>query len=473
MNYHSTNVNEIWDTCLRILQDIVDERAYRTWFLPIIPVSIEGDTLTLQVPSQFFCEFLEGNFVEQLRTVLGRVIGPNASLQYNALVDNSSPKYPGTVTLAGCADGGQAAEQFDVNLLHRHMPNAATHSEAQDFDTQLNSRLNFRNFYQSECNYVARSVAEAIAASPGNTPMNPFFIYGASGVGKTHLCHALGLRVREMHPRLKVLYVSSHLFEMQFTTAARMGTINDFIAFYQQVDVLIIDDIQWLIGKKKTQLAFFQVFNHLYMLGKQIVLTSDKPPVDLNGMEERLVTRMAGATCVKIERPDLKLRREILQQRTLQSGVRLDESVLNFIAENVCDNVRELEGTLVSLITNSVVVGKEIDLTFAKRIVRQAVRLEKKEVTIECIQQAVSRVFQVQIEQMKSKSRKQDIVQARQVVMFLSKKHTAQSLSAIGELMGGRNHATVLHGCRCVTNEMEMNASFRSSVERAEQLIAN
>ena len=190
-------------------------------------------------------------------------------------------------------------------------------------------------------------------------------------------------------------------------------------------------------------------------------------------MEERLVTRMAGATCVKIERPDLKLRREILQQRTLQSGVRLDESVLNFIAENVCDNVRELEGTLVSLITNSVVVGKEIDLTFAKRIVRQAVRLEKKEVTIECIQQAVSRVFQVQIEQMKSKSRKQDIVQARQVVMFLSKKHTAQSLSAIGELMGGRNHATVLHGCRCVTNEMEMNASFRSSVERAEQLIAN
>lgn len=472
MDYHSKNVNEIWEDCLRILQDIVDERAFQTWFLPITPVSIEGDTLTLQVPSQFFCEFLEGNFVEQLRTVLGRVIGPNASLQYNALVDNSSPRHPKTVTLAGCTEEN-ITEAAAAEQLQNRMPNIATHSEAQDFDTQLNSKLSFRSFYQSECNYVARSVAEAIAASPGNTPMNPFFIYGASGVGKTHLCHALGLRVREMHPRLKVLYVSSHLFEMQFTTAARTGTINDFIAFYQQVDLLIIDDIQWLIGKKKTQLAFFQVFNHLYMLSKQIVLTSDKPPVDLNGMEERLVTRMAGATCVKIERPDLKLRREILQQRILQSGVKLDESVLSFIAENVCDNVRELEGTLVSLITNSVVIGKEIDLNFTKRIVRQAVRLEKKEITIESIQSAVSKIFQVPIDQMKSKSRKQDIVQARQVVMFLSKKHTGQSLSAIGELMGGRNHATVLHSCRIVTNEMEMNASFRSSVERAEQLLTN
>ncbi|PVZ15137.1 chromosomal replication initiator protein DnaA [Porphyromonas loveana] len=472
MNYHSTNVNDIWNACLHILQDIVDERAYQTWFVPIVPVSIEGDTLTLQVPSQFFCEFLEGNFVEQLRTVLGRVIGPNASLQYNALVDNSSPKHPRTVTLAGCTQEG-TTEQLEADQMRQGMPHTATHTEAQDFDTQLNSKLSFRNFYQSDCNYVARSVAEAIASSPGNTPMNPFFIYGPSGVGKTHLCHALGLRVRETHPRLKVLYVSSHLFEMQFTTAARAGTINDFIAFYQQVDVLIIDDIQWLIGKKKTQLAFFQVFNHLYMLSKQIVLTSDKPPVDLNGMEERLVTRMAGATCVKIERPDLRLRREILQQRTIQSGVSLDESVLNFIAENVCDNVRELEGTLVSLITNSVVIGKEIDLSFAKRIVRQAVRLEKKEVTVECIQQAVCKVFQVQAEQIKGKSRKQDIVQARQVIMFLSKKYTGQSLSAIGELMGGRNHATVLHGCRCVTNEMEMNASFRNTVERAEQMIAH
>ncbi len=468
MSINNIDVTQVWTSCMSKLSNMVDERAYNTWFIPIKPISLAGETLTLQVPSQFFCEFLEGNYVDELREVLSEVVGPNATLLYNALVDNTSSQ-PRSVTLSGC---NKSKEEIVVDKSQMRLEeNNNSASPHQNFDSQLNPKLNFNNFIQGNCNKLARSIAESIADNPGNSPLNPFFIFGASGVGKTHLCQALGLSVKQQFPHMKVLYVSASTFEMQFTTASRQGTFNDFIGFYQQIDVLIIDDIQWLIGKKKTQLAFFQIFNHLYMLSKQIVLTSDKAPAELEGMEERLVSRMAGAIMVPIERPDLDLRRNILRRKLAASGVELPEEVVEFIAENVKNNIREIEGTVMSLITNSVVTDCEIDLKFTKRIVNQAVRLEKKEINMDSILNAVNKVFRISIADIRGKSRKQEVVTARHCAMYLAKKLTDLTLAAIGELLGGRNHATVLHGFRCVSDQIEMSANLRNSVEQTERIL--
>ncbi len=458
------DVHKVWQECLKAFRTMVDAKSFETWFLPIVPVSIEDHLLTLQVPSQFFCEFLETHFVFELQTVLHRVIGTNAGLRYNALVDSTS-RSKNSLTLMG-------------NSVSGEQPVTPQASETEAFESHLIPKFTFQNFFLSECNRVARSIAEAIADNPGSAPMNPFFIYGPSGVGKTHLCHAIGLRIKEKWPHMKVLYVTSHLFGLQYTSATKKqkndkDSIADFINFYQQIDVLIIDDVQFFIGKTKTQNTFFEIFNHLYMLGKQIILTCDQPPVDLSvsDMEDRLITRISGALTVQLDRPDIDLRKEILRHKCIENGIELSPDVIQFIAENVHGNVRELQGTLHSLVAHATVTGCELGIRFVKKIVKQSVKIDKKEVSINNIEQVVCEQMQVSRDSIRSKSRKQDVAQARQMIMYLSKKHTDLSLAAIGELMGGRTHATVLHSCQVVENLMSVSSQFTEQVNGIERLI--
>lgn len=463
---HTTQLTAVWEDCLTVLGDLIDEESLNTWFSPIKPIQFDGKTLELQVSSQFVCDFIEANFISQLAEALHKVIGPDARLRYKALVDSTEPKHgKGSVSLSSSSPALSMPQVVpDRSTAKTEQKKVAP----QPFDSQLNPKLSFDCFYEGHCNRVALTVAKTISAQPGMAPMNPFFVYGASGVGKTHLSQAIGLAVREQHPHLRVLYVSAHLFEIQFTSAARSGKYNEFINFYQQIDLLIIDDTQHFIGKVKTQQAFFQVFNHLYMLGKQIVLTSDKPPVELSGMEERVVSRISGSLTVKLDRPDLELRRTILYHRIEQNGVELGEEVVDYIATNVTSNVRELDGTLISLITNSVIDGHVIDLPFTKKIVKRAVKVQKTEVTIELIRDMVAKEMQVSVADMLGKGRKREVALARQVVMYLSKKYTQQSLNAIGEMLGGRNHTTVLHGSRQVKNLLENDDELLAIVDTIE-----
>ena len=340
----------------------------------------------------------------------------------------------------------------------------------QDWDSHLNPKYNFDNYFEGTSNRLVRSSSEAIAQEPGKT-FNPMFVFGASGVGKTHLCHAIGNRIQEIHPEKKVLYISAHLFTVQYTEAIRKNTTNDFMYFYQGVDVLILDDIQELIGKDKTQNTFFHIFNHLHLLGKQLILTSDKAPVDLQGMEERLITRLKWGLTAELDRPDLDLRKKILKNKISHDGVVIPDDVFNFIASNVTENVRDVEGIVASLLAYSTAFNRMIDLPLTKQVVSRVVKLEKKQVSVESIQDVVCKYYNLELAAIQTNSRKREIVQARQVTMYLAKKYTDSSFSHIGKIVGKRDHATVLHACKTVRDQIETNKSFRSSVEEIEALL--
>lgn len=463
-----TDYRTLWNKCLAVIRDIVPEAAFSTWFEPIMPLSYEENKFTIQVPSQFFYEYLEAKYVNVLKVTLHRVIGPGTILNYRIMVDRSTGgmvEYPGenastAIKKVTPKDANKAPTPFSRPLV-------------QDLDPQLNPKYNFDNYFEGTSNKLVRAAGESIAQNPGKTTFNPMFIFGPSGVGKTHLCNAIGTRIRELHPDKRVLYLSAHLFRVQFTDAIRKNTTNDFLNFYQNIDVLIMDDIQELIGMDKTQNTFFHIFNHLHQLGKQLILTSDKPPVDLQGMEERLITRLKWGLTAELSRPDLDLRKKILKNKINHDGIVIPDEVFNFIANNVTENVRDLEGILVSLMANAVINNREIDLPLTKRVVSQAVRLEKKQISIQSIQETVCKYFNLELAAIQANSRKREIVQARQITMFLAKKYTDNSFSVIGKIVGKKDHATVLHACKTIKDQIETNKSFRSSVEEIEDLLKN
>ena len=473
-----TDFKILWDKCLGIIRDIVPQPQYETWFRPIVPLAYEEreregrpeKELTVQVPSSFFYEFLEAHYMNVLKVTLSRVFGQGIQLKYRIMVDNSAGSvgtvdYPAEVVSPAvkptmAKESTKALSPFSTVI-------------AQDVDPHLNPRYNFENYFEGTSNKLVRAAGEAVAQDPGKTAFNPLFIYGPSGVGKTHLCYAIGTRIRELHPEQRVLYVSSHLFRVQFTDAVRKNTTNDFLHFYQNIDVLILDDIQEMIGMDRTQNTFFHIFNHLHQLGKQLILTSDKPPVDLQGMEERLITRLKWGLTAELSRPDLDLRKKILKNKITHDGIVIPDEVFNFIANNVTENVRDLEGILVSLQANAVINNREIDLPLTKRVISQAVRLEKKQLTVQSIQETVCKYFNLEQALLQTSSRKREIVQARQVTMFLSKKYTDSSLSNIGKIVGKKDHATVLHACKTVKDQIETSKEFAASVEAIEGLLKN
>jgi chromosomal replication initiator protein len=450
---------------LEIIKDNVSDNAFGMWFKPIVPLKYADSNFTIQVPSQFFYEFLENHYADLIYQTLLRVTGKDVILNYRVIVDTSNKNDGHTVLQSEHPLPAGGNQHLAKNL--NQAPDSLYPPSSLDWLTNLNSRFTFNNFYEGTSNKLARSIALKIADEPGKD-FNPCFIHGPSGVGKTHLCHAIGNKIMELNPQKRVLYISAHLFEVQFTDARKKNTHNEFVHFYQNVDVLILDDIHELAGKEKTQQAYFHIFNHLKMIGKQLILTSDKAPVDIQGLEERLISRLKWGATLELQKPDLELRKRILQQKVKQDGSKISEEIITFIAENAADHVRDLEGIITSLVAHALVYNREIDMELSRQIVGKTVKMRKQQITLDKIQHVVSSYFKVDIELIHSKSRKREIVQARQITMFLSKKYTDHSYSHIGHLVGKRDHATVLHSCKAIQNCLDIDKGFRLTMKDIE-----
>ena len=456
----------LWNRCLEIIRDNVPESTYKTWFVPIVPLKYEDKTLIVQVPSQFFYEFLEDQFVDLLRKTLYKVIGEGTKLMYNVMVDRTS--VPNQTVNLEASNRSVAVPQSVIRNGGNKAPNLLHAPAPQDLDPHLNPNYNFENFIEGYSNKLSRSVAEAVAQNPAGTAFNPLFLHGASGVGKTHLANAIGTRIKELYPEKRVLYVSAHLFQVQYTDSVRNNTTNDFINFYQTIDVLIIDDIQEFAGVTKTQNTFFHIFNHLHQNGKQLILTSDRAPVLLQGMEERLLTRFKWGMVAELEKPTVELRRNILRNKVHRDGLQFPPEVIDYIAENVDESVRDLEGIVIAIMARSTIFNKDIDLDLAQHVVRGVVRNETKTISIEDILSTVCKHFGLEGNAIHTKSRKREVVQARQVAMYLAKNYTDYSTSKIGKFIGNKDHATVLHACKTVKGQCEVDKSFRSDLESIE-----
>ncbi|MXV38367.1 chromosomal replication initiator protein DnaA [Flavobacteriaceae bacterium Ap0902] len=460
----------VWSKCLEFIKDNISDQAFATWFEPIKAIKLDEPILTIQVPSKFFYEWLEEHYIKLLKVSLQKELGPDAKLVYSIVMDqNLSKADPYTVKIPSSNKEKLKPQELNapMNIESSKVKNPFVIPGLQKLkiDSQLNINFNFDNFIEGETNRLARSAGKAIAKRPGGTSFNPLFIYGGVGLGKTHLAHAIGLEVKEKHPEKTVLYVDMQKFIQQYAEASRSNNRNDFIHFYQMIDVLIIDDVQFLSGKKGTQDVFFHIFNDLHQRGHQLVLTSDKPPVDIQDMEQRLISRFKWGLSADLQIPEYDLRRSILVHKLEKDGLDIPEEVVDYIAKNVKSNIRELEGALNSLMAQSLLNKKEITLPLAQKALANLVKHHRKEISIDYIQKVVCEYFKIPLEKVQSKTRKRDIVQARQLAMFFAKQYTNASLASIGSQIGKRDHATVLHACKTVKNLSETDKIFKGYVE--------
>lgn len=414
----------LWDKCLAIIKDNVEEVAYEKWFVPIKSYSFENGELVLQVPSHFFQEYIEENYTELLRPVITRVYGKGIKLYYKVTVVENPIA---TVNVSSPEKSATVSRNIRQALPAQPLSPFQT-PEYEDLDSQLNPYYTFDNYYTSDSNKVARVAGEAVAASPGHNPFNPMFVYGESGVGKTHLVQAIGIKIKEQNPRARVLYLSANLFQQQYTNAVIHNQLNNFINFYQSIEVLLMDDIQEFAGKIQTQNTFFHIFNHLHLNGRQLVLTCDRPPVELEGIVPRLLTRFKWGLQVEVEHPDYALRRSILHNKIERDGLVISDEIVDYIARNVTDNVRDLEGTIVSLMAHAMAFNREVTLELAEQVLARSVRMVKKQITIDSIKDAVCNYYNIKPEKLVMRSRKREIVVARQVAMYLSKNTPLQHL---------------------------------------------
>ena len=467
----SSDFKTLWSYCLDIIKDNTSEAAFNTWFKPIVPLDYQNNTLTIQVPTHFFYEYLEEKYVNLISSCLLRVFGEGTQLMYQVVMENQTKS---TIELEAKSKP-QPLQKAETSTRQEAPRQSDPFQQAvfASLDSQLNHRYNFENYFSGMSNKLARTAGETIAKNPGNNAFNPLFLYGESGVGKTHLLHAIGLRIKDQDPTKRVLYLTAHLFQIQYTDAVRNNTVNDFINFYQSIDVLLIDDIQEFASKTQTQNTFFHIFNHLHQNRKQLVMTSDRPPVKLQGMVPRLLTRFKWGLTAELERPDYDLRKSILTNKIKHDGLSISKDIIDFIARNVTDNVRDLEGIVVSLMAHSSIFGRDISIDLAERVLSTTVQIEKKQITVEGIQDVVCKYFNVDHKQIHSKSRKREIVHARQVSMYLSKKYTDYSLARIGEMTGKRDHATVLHACKNINGLLDIDKSFKNNLIEIEQLLGN
>lgn len=465
----------VWNRCLKIIKDNVPSISYRTWFEPIVPLKLEKNILTIQVPSPFFYEYLEEQYIDILRKVLRKELGYDAKLEYSVVMENNgySSTKPYTVKLPARNQKELKNKPVSVPIDSEGTtiknPFIIPGLKKLNIDPMLNPENSFTNFVEGDCNRLARSAGYAVANNPGGTAFNPLLIYGDSGLGKTHLAQAIGIQVKEKFPEKTVLYVNANKFQTQFVDSIRNNNKNDFIHFYQMIDVLVIDDVHEFAGKEKTQDAFFHIFNHLHQSGKQLILTSDKPPVELQGLEQRLLSRFKWGLSADLQVPDFETRMAILKKKTYKDGIDLPEDVVEYIATHITDNIRELEGALISLLAQSTLNKKEITLELAKDMIDKLIKNTKREISIDYIQKVVCNYFNIPVDQIQSKTRKREIVQARQVAMFFSKNLTKASLATIGSQIGGKDHATVLHACKTVNNLIETDKRFRIQIDEIEK----
>ncbi len=452
---------QLWECCLNVIKDNITEASFNTWFTPIVPLKYENNIFVLQVPSQFFVEYIEEKYIDLLRMTLYREVGPGTRLEYRVLIDKTSGK---ETQIPSAAEKPRPRSTYVSPYQKVQLP---------EIDPQLNPVYNFNNLIEGNSNKLARTAGISIANEPGKTIFNPLFVYGQSGVGKTHLANAIGVMSKQLHPEKRVLYVPANTFQIQYTDAVRNNTSNDFLNFYQTIDVLIVDDIQEFAGKTGTQNTFFHIFNHLHQSGKQLILTSDRSPIVMAGLEQRLLTRFKWGLSAEIEKPDFELRKTILEHKIYRDGLDIPQNVVDYIAEHVVDNVRDLEGVLVSLMAHSTLVNTPINIDLAEKVISRIVNITPKINTVEKIRDIVCDYFSLSVDAIFTKSRKREVVQARQIAMYLSKQNTKNSLASIGEAIGQRDHATVLHACKIVNDLMETDKNFRLSVHEIEQRLKN
>jgi chromosomal replication initiator protein len=468
---------KIWDNCLAVIRDNVSPQSFRTWFEPIKPVRLQNNVLTIQVPSQFFYEWLEEHYISLLKKTIRKELGAEGRLEYSIVMENNfTNAKPYTVKVPAANKKALANPAVNMPLdISNHSirnPFIIPGLKKVNVESQLNTAYSFDNYVEGDCNRLARSAGFAVANKPGGTAFNPLLIYGGVGLGKTHLAQAIGIQVKNQFPNKTVLYVGAERFMHQYVDSVRNNDQNDFIHFYQMIDVLIVDDVQFLSGKEKTQDVFFHIFNHLHQNGKQLVLTSDKPPVEMQGIEQRLLSRLKWGLSADLQAPDLETRIAILEKKLYNDGIELPKEVIEYLAYSITTNVRELEGALISLLAQSSLNNKSINLELAKSMIDKFVKNTAREVSIDFIQKVVSDYFDLPIELLKSKTRKREVVQARQIAMYFSKNLTKASLANIGLHCGGKDHATVLHACRTVNNLMETDKRFRQYIEDLEKRIS-
>lgn len=517
------HVNEIWNQCLAIIRDNITDQSFQTWFMPIKPVKLENNKLTIQVPSQYSYEWLEHHYVDLLSKTIKRVIHPDAQLEYRIIVnddiskDNQIDQNPTIDPTPKKEDTNNPVETGDFNnpLYQSQVPSNPNYNPPQpepepkketnyinsnttkkedegnffpqdvknpfvlaglsnNFDdiSQLNKNYTFTNFVEGSCNELARSASFAVANKPADTAFNPLFLYGGVGLGKTHLAHALGNHVRKNFPKKRVLYVSSEKFTNQFINALKGGSINNFTYFYQHIDVLVVDDIQFLSGKDRTQDIFFHIFNHLHQTNKQIVLTSDRSPKELKGIEDRLISRFKWGLNADLKKPDFETRVAILETKMKDEGLTLPREVIDYFAHHIDTNIRELEGALVQLIARVKLTSDPINLETSKMIVRSIVDKVKNEgITLQSIIKTCCDYFDIKVDEVIGKSRKREVTQPRQISMFFAKQFTNLPLTKIGEAFGGRDHSTVIHSCTVVQNLMDTDEEYKYHVEEIEKIL--
>lgn len=466
----SVTAQSVWNNCLEFIKDNIQPQAYKTWFEPIKAVKLTDTALSIQVPSKFFYEWLEEHYVKILKVSLTKELGETAKLVYIIKMENTyGNKQPFTEKIPSSNRGSLKSQDVDVPLNNKspelRNPFVIPGIRNVKIESQLNPNYSFENFLEGDSNRLARSAGLAVANKPGGTSFNPLLIFGGVGLGKTHLAHAIGVDIKDKYPEKTVLYISAEKFTQQYIDAVKKNNRNDFIHFYQIIDVLIIDDVQFLSGKSGTQDVFFHIFNHLHQNGKQVILTSDKAPVDMQDIEQRLLSRFKWGLSAELQNPDFETRVSILKNKLYRDGVEMPDDIIEYVAKNIKSNVRELEGAIISLIAQSSFNKKEITLDLARTIVEKFVKNTKREVSIDYIQKVVSDYFQMDIDTLQSKTRKRHIVQARQLAMFFAKKFTKASLASIGSQIGKRDHATVLHACKTVDNLSSTDKQFRKYVE--------
>mgnify|MGYP001206165122 FL=1 len=468
------SAQEVWNNCLSYIKDNINEESFKTWFIPIKAIKLKEKTLTIEVPSKFFYEWIEENYIDLLTSAIKKELGNDSRLVYSIMMENIyGNDRPYTIKVP-------SIKRKSINNQNINLPSEVINNEIKNpfivpglqklkIDSQLSPNYTFNNFIEGDCNRLARSAGFAVSKNPAGTSFNPLLIYGGVGLGKTHLANAIGVEIKERFPEKTVLYVSAEKFTQQFIESIRNNTRNDFVHFYQLIDVLIIDDIQFFAAKEKTQDIFFHIFNHLHQHNKQIILTSDRAPVDMSGVEQRLLSRFKWGLSADLQQPELETRIAILKNKLYKDGIDIPNDVIEYLAYSISSNIRELEGALISLLAQSSLNKKDISINLARDMIDRFVRTTTREVSIDYIQKIVCDYFDLSIDSFKSKTRKRNIVQARQLAMYFSKQLTKSSLANIGAQCGGKDHATVLHACKTVNNLAETDKTFRTYIEEIEK----